>query len=92
MRIHPPAGMILERYVPEGGVTLNGIYLPEHTVVGIGAWVVHQDKATFGDDCDVFRPERWLEAEPEKRKEMDRAFFPVRILSGSYGLEGLIVT
>ena len=25
----------------------------------------------FGQDGEVFRPERWLEASPEKRKEME---------------------
>lgn len=40
MRIHPATGCILERQVPEGGVTLHGVHLPKGTVVGVNAWVL----------------------------------------------------
>lgn len=51
--------------------------LPEGTVVGLNAWVIHRDQI-FGPDADRFRPERWLDADEEHLKAMDRAFIPVR--------------
>ena len=35
--------------------------------------IIQMDKSVFGQDADVFRPERWLESE-ERCKAMDRAY------------------
>ena len=59
-RVHPAVGLPLERVVPPGGSKICGQYLKGGTIVGINAWVVHQDKAVFGDDAASWRPERWL--------------------------------
>ena len=32
----------------------------QQTVVGMNAWVIHNDKSIWGDDVHKFRPERWL--------------------------------
>lgn len=77
MRLHPGVGFPLERYVPKGGAYLSGYFLPEGTIVGMNAWVVHQDKTVFGEDADQFRPERWIESDEEKMKAMNRAFLSV---------------
>ena len=76
-RIHPAVGLILERYVPSGGETISGFHLPEGTIVGINAWVLHQNKEIFGEDAQRFRPERWIESSPEQLKEMRRNLFTV---------------
>jgi cytochrome P450 len=81
MRIHPATGFILERLVPEGGVTLHGVHLPEGTVVGVNAWVLHRNKDVFGEDVHSFRPERWIEGEEAKIKEMKRCLFSVSLTS-----------
>ncbi|MCJ1360922.1 hypothetical protein MMC16_000017 [Acarospora aff. strigata] len=75
MRIHPSTGFILERLVPQGGVDLCHVHLPENTVVGVNAWVIHRNRAIFGTDVDVFRPERWIDSDPEMIKEMHRSLF-----------------
>lgn len=52
-----------------------GVHLPEGTVVGVNAAVVHRDKEIFGPDADEFRPERWLqrnEEDTERIKQMER--------------------
>ena len=77
-RIHPPFGLPLERVVPAGGETICGQYLPEGTIVGISGWVVHRDRSIFGQDADVWRPERWLVDDEESRKRMEHANFTVR--------------
>lgn len=76
MRLHPAVGIAIPRYVPRGGVEIEGVWCPEGTVVGINAWVVHHDKAVFGDTADEFIPERWLEDE-EKAKVMERSMYQV---------------
>lgn len=75
MRIHPALGQILPRVVPAGGITLCGKFLPEGTEVGCNAWTVHRDPAVFGEYVDEWRPERWLDADEEKVKAMDRYSF-----------------
>jgi cytochrome P450 len=75
LRLHPPLGQILPRLVPPGGITICGQYLKEGTEVGCNAWTVHRDRTVFGEDADVFRPERWLDVGLEKSKEMDRCNF-----------------
>jgi len=74
LRLHPAVGMLLERLVPEGGATLDGIFFPAGTIVGINPWVVALDKMVYGEDAREFRPERWLEASAEKQKLMERNF------------------
>ncbi|KAK1775938.1 cytochrome P450 [Copromyces sp. CBS 386.78] len=71
LRIHPAAAMLLERYVPAGGITLpDGSFVPAGTAVGLNPWVVNRNKSIFGEDSDIFRPERWL----QQPGEDDEAF------------------
>jgi hypothetical protein len=79
MRYHPSVSFLLERVVPKGGTIISGRGIPEGTIVGINAWVIHRDKKIFGEDADKFRPERWLEADEEKLKAMERTFFAVSV-------------
>lgn len=72
LRLHPSVGMIMERHVPKGGATICGKYFPAGTVVGINPWIVSRDVSVYGKDTDCFRPERWLEADSETLKAMER--------------------
>lgn len=74
LRMHPAVGMLMERIVPKGGVTLDDVHLPAGAIVGINPWVATRDIDVYGLDADQFRPERWLEASPEKLKLMERNF------------------
>ncbi|PVH67762.1 cytochrome P450 [Cadophora sp. DSE1049] len=78
-RIFPATGLPLQRVVPAGGATIAGRFFEEGTVVGINSWVAHYNTSYFGDDADVFRPERWLESPPEmlaSMASMERHFMP----------------
>lgn len=77
MRVHPSNCYPLERVVPEGGTEICGYFVPQGTVVSMMAPVVNKAPSVFGKDADAFRPERWLEADKEELKLMDRAFFTV---------------
>ena len=78
LRIHPVVGQLLERIVPEGGMQVGGVLLPKGTVVGVSPWVAARDPEVYGKDCEVFRPERWIEADAETLKRMERHNLAVR--------------
>ncbi len=74
-RLHTAIGMSVPRVAPPEGATMECHHIPGGTIVGINPWVLHRNKALFGEDADDFRPERYLEATVAKRKEMDSADF-----------------
>ncbi|MCJ1416756.1 hypothetical protein MMC32_003094 [Xylographa parallela] len=74
-RLHPAAGLPLERIVPPQGADICGEHIPGGTIVGCNAWVIHRRPEVFGKDVDAYRPERWIEANKEQRKEMEGTMF-----------------
>ncbi|KAL9114983.1 MAG: hypothetical protein Q9227_001226 [Pyrenula ochraceoflavens] len=74
-RLHPAAGLPLERIVPPGGMEICGEMIPAGTIVGVSAWVVHRRAEVYGGSVDAYRPERWLEADKERLKEMNATMF-----------------
>ncbi|KIX09656.1 uncharacterized protein Z518_00737 [Rhinocladiella mackenziei CBS 650.93] len=75
LRIHPAAGLPLERIVPPGGVTICDTFIPGGSIVGCSAWTVHLDESIFGSKPEQFRPQRWLDASPAQRREMENFLF-----------------
>lgn len=73
MRIFNPGSWPMERLVPAGGVTIAGMYFPEGTSVGCMPAAVHRNTKVFGDDVEVFRPERWLTSDGEHLRRMEAA-------------------
>lgn len=74
-RLHPAAGLPLERIVPEPGAEIAGHHVKGGTVVGCSAWIIHRRPEIWGDDVDAFRPERWLvgaDLEGEEKEEQER--------------------
>lgn len=67
-----------------GGLTVLGKTFPEGTVLSVPTYSLHRDEGVWGEDADVFKPERWLEgseqgqgAEKEGRgQELGRGFNP----------------
>ena len=74
MRCHVVQRMPHERLTPPGGLTIADVFVPGGVDVGIYAPVLHRRKDVFGEDADVFRPERWLETE-QKTVAMRGAIF-----------------
>ncbi|GAB7358161.1 hypothetical protein MBLNU230_g0316t1 [Neophaeotheca triangularis] len=74
-RIHPAAGLTVERVVPPQGIEICGQSIRGGTIVGCNAWVLHRRAEIFGPDVDTYRPERWLEADADRLKEMKAAMF-----------------
>lgn len=77
IRMHPPFALPLERVVPRGGVTILGHHLPAGTAVGGDPYVVNRYQGTFGEDAELWRPERWLEKDEMHRKKLEQAMLTV---------------
>lgn len=59
LRLFPPISQLLNRRTSRD-VCLGGkIPIPAGTYVGYNAYATGRNKQAWGDDADVFRPERW---------------------------------
>lgn len=76
--------MPLERLIPAEGDVICGKQLYHGTTVGISPFVINRDPVIFGNDAEVFRPERWLESKAEDKKAMERTLMAVRRTSPRY--------
>ncbi|KAB8238143.1 cytochrome P450 [Aspergillus alliaceus] len=76
LRIFVPVVNIFARDAPPEGdeVTINGesVFIPGGTWIGYSALGMHLSKATYGDDAEVFRPERWLIDDKDRLANMTR--------------------
>ncbi|KAI1422385.1 cytochrome P450 [Xylaria sp. FL1777] len=72
LRMVPPAITGFPKKVPAGGDILCGKFVPEGTDIFVNLWSMLRNKEIFGPDAEVFRPERFLECNQEKRSELMR--------------------
>ncbi|KAK3672299.1 hypothetical protein LTR78_007839 [Recurvomyces mirabilis] len=70
LRMYPPVPIALPRRAPEGGVTIEGEYVPAGTTVGVHHLATNSSKTHF-KHAKEFRPERWLGAEEFKDDHLD---------------------
>ena len=85
-RMHPVIGGILERIVPASGLTLpDGRTIAPGTKVGINAWVSSRNRAIYGDEPDVFRPERWLREQGEAEADYDERLKAMKEADFTFG-------
>jgi Cytochrome P450 len=74
LRCFPPIPMSFPRYVPAGGRSIDGVWIPEGMIVSCQPYTLHKDEAAFPRALE-FIPERWLESKGTKeREEMFFAF------------------
>ncbi|KAL4819371.1 cytochrome P450 [Aspergillus spinulosporus] len=62
IRMHPITGVSFPRHAPSSGCEIAGYWIPGNARIGVNPTVIHFDKTVFGEDANVFRPERWIEA------------------------------
>ncbi|KAL2152159.1 hypothetical protein VTH82DRAFT_5343 [Thermothelomyces myriococcoides] len=75
LRYTPSIAQIPRASPADTGLDLLGKYVPPGTAVSTSAWIVGRDPALYGSDANVFRPSRWLEADPDLLKQWDRLDF-----------------
>ncbi|KAL2435617.1 hypothetical protein ABEF95_006634 [Exophiala dermatitidis] len=61
MRMRSAIGLGIYRVTPAEGAKIDGAIYPGNTEVAVNGWVLHGDKAVFGDDADKYRLERCFE-------------------------------
>lgn len=84
LRCFPAIPMSLPRYVPGGGRTIDGYFLPEKTIVSCQAYSAHRINQSVFPQPDLFNPDRWLEA----KGELDRKRLFFAFASGGRGCVG----
>lgn len=67
LRLYPPLGDLKSKTAPAGGETIKGIYFPAGTEVAVNDEAMCRNTAIFGDDSDLFRPDRWMNVDAETK-------------------------
>ncbi|KAL2022400.1 hypothetical protein VTK56DRAFT_5467 [Thermocarpiscus australiensis] len=65
----PFSGLVMKEVPPEGD-TIDGRFVPGGTRIAHNTLGIQRRRDIFGEDADVFRPERWLGISPDKRQLM----------------------
>ena len=73
MRLCPPKASSLPREVLKGGITIDGVQVPEGMTVGTSIYALHHDPDIYPEPF-VYKPDRWL-LRPQDRR-MQAAFCP----------------
>ncbi|KAJ7728145.1 cytochrome P450 monooxygenase [Mycena maculata] len=76
LRIHSTSALGLPRVVPEGGLIIGDRAFPARCVLSVPSYTIHRDPVVWGADTEVYRPERWFEADKDKAAAMHRTFNP----------------
>ena len=74
LRLSPSVSMLLPRYAPQGGVTIENTWIPDSTEISANPFVLHRNKSIFGEDADSFDPDRWLK-DAKQVRTMEKYFF-----------------
>ncbi|KAL8696780.1 MAG: hypothetical protein Q9201_007478 [Fulgogasparrea decipioides] len=73
LRLCPPKASSLPREVMEGGITIDGIHVPEGMTVGTSIYALHHDLNIYPNPFE-YNPDRWL-LQPQARR-IQAAFCP----------------
>ena len=73
LRVYPPVTGLLAKMVPEGGVTIDveGVekFIPAETQIAWNTWGIMRNQEIFGQDCEIYRPERWLPKDDSDKEQ-----------------------
>ena len=71
LRLWPNIAISIPRIAPQGGILINGYYIPVGYTVGMNSRQLGLNEEIFGPNPESFRPERWLEADKSRRNDME---------------------
>lgn len=72
LRYYPINTGLSPKTVGPQGDTYQGYHLPPGTDIGMSAWNVYRYNPIYGSDCEIYRPERWLDSNSEKLAAMEK--------------------
>jgi cytochrome P450 len=88
LRFWPPVTGLLTKFSPLSGDELEvdgeKVFIPGGTNIGWASNGVQRNKAVFGEDANLFRPERWLEEGDTQRLERMRRVVDLNFGYGKY--------
>ncbi|RYO92251.1 hypothetical protein DL766_007044 [Monosporascus sp. MC13-8B] len=70
LRIWPPSAA-LQPHRSDEDELICGVKVPAQTDVAWAPFTLMRNKAVFGEDADMFNPDRWIDAEPGRFREME---------------------
>ncbi|RYO97542.1 hypothetical protein DL765_011143 [Monosporascus sp. GIB2] len=70
LRIWPPSSA-LQPHRSDEDELICGVKVPAQTDVVWAPFTLMRNKAVFGEDADMFNPDRWTDAEPGRFREME---------------------
>ncbi|PVI00794.1 cytochrome P450 [Periconia macrospinosa] len=65
LRVHPSAPGPQPRSVPEGGVVIDGYFIPAGVFISTSPYFLHQNRAAYPDP-DKWQSERWMKGQNTK--------------------------
>lgn len=71
LRMYPPVTGLLAKAAPPEGAYIDNKFVRGGTQIAWNSWGIMREKEIFGVDCEIFRPERWLQkdgSEDEKAR------------------------
>ncbi|KAK4464567.1 putative cytochrome P450 E-class, group IV [Cladorrhinum samala] len=85
LRLHPPFTGIPSKVVPPQGDTIDGKFVPGGTRISPSHWAIGRHKGVFGEDADLFRPERWVPTENAGSEEKEKLAEMRRVAEMAFG-------
>jgi cytochrome P450 len=74
-RLYPAINLVSERVVSApAGATIAGVFVPQGTIVAVNNGGLYTNPGIWGDDVEVYRPERWLKVDEARRVAQNQAF------------------
>lgn len=70
--MRPPLLGFIPKVVPKGGENILGHHIPGGTAIGFNLSAISRSPKLFGADAETFRPERLMELDEQRRKQMER--------------------
>lgn len=72
IRMRPPLLGLFPKVVPAPGDTFHGHFIPADTCICMNTSSLLRSTSLFGENTDIFRPERFTALNKTKRNEMER--------------------
>jgi cytochrome P450 len=88
LRCWPPVTGLISKFSPPEGdeFEIDGerVFIPGGTNIGWASWGIQRSKKVFGEDANLFRPERWLHEKDTEKLERMRKIMDLNFGYGKY--------